>query len=57
MARIFGKSLVSFVGVLAMVKILLGQFESRSALLGIKNAIDVIQRDTSNLNVARMVPR
>ena len=57
MARIFGKSLVSFVGVLAMVKILLGQFESRSALLGIRNAIDVIQRVTSNLGVARMVPR
>ena len=57
MATIFGKNLVNFVGVLAMVKILLGQFESRSALLGIRNVIDVIQRVTSNLGVARMVPR
>ena len=57
MATIFGKNLVNFVGVLAMVKILLGQFESRSALLGIRNVIDVIQRVTSNLGVARMVLR
>ena len=53
---IFRRNLVSFVGVLAMGRILLGLLGSRSVLLGTKNVINVMRRDISNLSVARMVP-
>ena len=55
-ATIFRRNLASFVVVLTMGRVLLGQLGSRSVLLGIKNAINVMQRDISNLSVAWMVP-
>ena len=53
-ATIFRRNLAGFVVVLAMGRVLLGLLGSRSVLLGIKNAINVMRRDILSLSVAKM---
>ena len=53
-ATIFRRNLAGFVVVLAMGRVLLGLSGSRSVLLGIKNAINVMRRDILRLSVAKM---
>ena len=53
-ATIFRRNLAGFVVALAMGRVLLGLLGSRSVLLGIKNAINVMRRDILRLSVAKM---